>query len=378
MKIKKTICSTVAVALSAQAIVAGSLPSVAQASARTVAAAEQVTAQLGEVAGLKGAQDLNLNLLIAATMVEQKFGGLIPVSEQIANRYNKMKSSYLGTVPTIIAGSAATFLGNESSKRVEFLLKPLTALLRASGRAITFSGEQVEIFSRSTGLDKVLEKSSNVATWSVEEIIIPIAKLFLRGNLKIASGAVSASAVFAGSVTFMTNNSNEIMTWASARSLLGQDKAMNNRVDALVHDMSTIFNLTPSDAAKLKLAIYDEALRQAISHKFSEDPSKYSLDVIEVMSSQKLITADAAKAIGKLREVTTSMSASQDTAATIAIIRDNVDSAIDLAALLAQQLATNTALKSDKQLVKELERMLGSLVAKLSLIGFNVDLKNQN
>jgi hypothetical protein len=228
----------------------------------------------GQLAALTEAQRTTLRLLIATVLTEQKLGSLVEVDETVAKKYQIAKATYLGSVPTSGMGIAAASLGRTASAEVRFLIEPLTALARSSARGFAVSADKVEVFSRATGLEYVLKQTSTASSKFVESVIIPISRIFITKGTLISSGASGTSAIFAGSMTFIVNDSTEIMSWESARNLLGQDKVIRGRIDSLVSDLAAIFDLTPAEQDKLKLAIYDESMSQAVANKFSTDASK--------------------------------------------------------------------------------------------------------
>lgn len=365
MQIKKTVLPVLAATLASQPL----MPAFASNSASTTTQTSMSSETRGELAALTDAQRLNLNLLIATVIVDQKMGALVAVDEAVAKKYQMLKAAYLGSVPTSSVGGAALALGQTSSARVEFLIAPLTALLRASGRGLVYSGRQIDAFSRVTGLDVVINKSVDVSARSVENVIVPILKIFVTKNTMLSSATGSASSVFAGSVFFLMNDSKEAMNWETARQVLGQNDVVRLRIDSIVNDMSSIFDLDSSAQAALKIAIYDEAMKQAVANKFSDDKSKYSLDIVDIMKSKKIITSSMAAAVETLRSLTSGIKVTA-AATNRAAIAENVEMSLNLAAVLESQL--NSGRVQDPRLRAELERMLGSIVAKLSLIGFNL------
>ena len=367
MRIKKTVLPVLAMALTTQALAPMMLPSLSHA-----ADAAATTEARGELAAMTEAQRLNLNLLIATVVVDQKMGGLVEVDEAVARKYQLIKAAYLGSVPTTSVGGSAVALGEQSSKKVEFLIAPLTALLRFSGRQLVSSGRALDTFSRVTGLDTVITKGLELSEKSVEQVVLPILKVFVTKRTALSSATSSASAVFGGSVFFMMNDAKEAMTWERARQVLGQNDVVRARVESIVTEMAYIFNLDPSAQATLKIAIYDEAMKQAVANKFSQDKSKYSLDVVEIMRTKSLITSETASAVVALRGLTQNIQTPAQ-AGTRGITIENLDMAMNLAAVLESQL--NSGRLQDPRLRGEVERMLGSLVAKLGLISFNMKKK---
>ncbi|HWU44240.1 MAG TPA: hypothetical protein VN132_12405, partial [Bdellovibrio sp.] len=252
---------------------------------------------------------------------------------------------------------------------------PLTYVLRAVQYMGKVSVEGVQKFSEVTGLDQLLSKSFDQSGKSLEytydHLIEPALKLFITKNTTIFSGSVSATAVTGGSVFLMMNDAKEAMSVSAVRSLLGQDQVIRTRIDSAVSDISDIYNLNANQQSQLKEAIYDDIIRQAIENDFSENMSKYHLDIVKIMAEKHIVDSNAVAAIQNIRKAVSQLTASassSDTARSLAIA--NTDLALQLAALLESQL-NNNKLQSPTARA-EIERMLGSVSAKLALVGFNL------
>ncbi|WP_413584931.1 hypothetical protein [Bdellovibrio sp. HCB274] len=316
-----------------------------------------------------------LSLIIATTKVESSAGKLVAVDAAVAKKYTYLRTAYLGTVPTSSVTIGAGYLGVESVKKVEFVLVPLTMVLRAIQHMGKLSIEGLDRFSIATGLDKVLEQSvessgnSMRLTW--EHLIQPVVQLLINKHTMLSSGTSSASASAAGSFFFMMNDSKEAMSLSQVRSVLGQDKVVRSRIDAEVRGLSEIYNLSTDQQAQLKIAIYDDIIRQAVANKFSDDSSLYNLDVIKLMADKNIVDRNATTAALKVRNLVKGLSSSEQVDAnTKELAIQNTEMALQLAALLESQLTSNNV--RDPQVRAEIERMLGSVSSKLALIGFNL------
>ncbi|MEK2687945.1 hypothetical protein [Bdellovibrio sp. GT3] len=316
-----------------------------------------------------------LSLIIATTKVESSAGKLVAVDAAVAKKYTYLRTAYLGGVPTSSVTIGAGYLGVESVKKVEFVLVPLTMVLRSIQTMGKLSIEGLDKFSIATGLDKVLEQSVESSGKSMEftyeRIIEPVIKLLINKHTMLSSGTSSASASAAGSFFFMMNDSKEAMSMSQVRSILGQDKVIRSRIDAEVRGLSEIFSLNADQQSQLKIAIYDDIIRQAVANKFSEDSSLYNLDVIKLMADKNIVDRNATTAALKVRNLIKGLTSSEQVDAnTKELAIQNTEMALQLAALLESQLTSNNV--RDPQVRTEIERMLGSVSAKLALIGFNL------
>ncbi len=369
MKKMTTVTSSVLAALIAQAVVPFALPTVASAEATETALKAK---SAGEVASLDEAKKMNLSLLIAATVVEQKFGKLAQIDQNVFDKYNKLRKYYLASVPVSALGvgvaSGGIFLSNE----VKFLSNALTAIARASGDVVIFSGKKIARFSVLTGIDVVLEKSYTKSHQSSTYVFNHFIEPLIPRHAGLSSAVAGGASVLGGSLYLFANEPNDVMSREMVRDLLGQSSAVRSRIDVLTNDMSAIFNLNSSQQAMFKTAMYDTVIEQSVKNKFSQDPKQYSLDAVKVMESQQIISKDQAEAVTRLRSILTDSPAADTPAETVQqAIEANVDSILDLASVL-ESYVNSTDFSNDASLKKELTALLGGAVAKLRLIGYSL------
>lgn len=327
-----------------------------------------------ELAALNESSSLALNLLIATTLLEQESDKLGAADPAIMKRYENIRRSYLGAVPTSIAGGSAYYLGAESLKTVEFVIKPLTLLLRGiyntSKTASHKSYDLMKLLRITVVIEKATKASIDASAYSVDHILRPILQALITRNTMLSSGSSSATSVFTGSMFFMMNDAKEALTFAQVRQILGQDDAVRARVDRAVEGLAPVFNLDAAKQSQLKIAIYDEVLKQAVENGFSEDTSKYNLDVVALMQKNGLVSTEIAQAVNKLRSLAATIDVSDEQTDAAQAVRDNVDMALALAAILQTKL--NSGEIKNKKIAAELQRMLGGIDARLALIGFNM------
>lgn len=323
-----------------------------------------------ELAGLSEAQRLALQFLVTATIVEGQAGELAKVDPTVAAKYDRIESIYMNTVPTSSVTLAAIGLVGYSVQKVDFKFELLTKLFRASGDSLEWSGKHLTRSSEKIGLDRAFDWSSKRSekTW---EFIAAVLKPLITRNVKLFSGTGSAVSVAAGSVYFVSNDSNTAMSWDTVRALLGQDAVVRARVDELVSGIAPIINLSADGQAKLKVLIFDDIIRQAKDNDFDPDARKYSLDLVDLMTKNQLIDGNMSNALKSIQAVTESITPEKGGSMSVAdATRQHVGVSLALAAILETQL------KSDK--VKnpstraEIQRMLGALNANLMLVGYSL------
>ncbi|MEQ1875726.1 MAG: hypothetical protein ABL958_03710 [Bdellovibrionia bacterium] len=322
-----------------------------------------------ELAALTESQKLAVKALVMAAIVDSKVSDLVQVDEKMTNRYNSLRYSYLGSVPTAAMGGLATYTGTESLRKVEFVVKSLTSVLRAGWEAAKWTGKQISSVLDALNVDKAFNFSSKQSerTW---DLIQPVLKLLITKNTAISSASVGTGAVFAGSVYFTFKDSKEAMSTTAVRNLLGQDDAIRSRVDGLVASIAPVVNMNAADQAKLKILIYDNVLEQAVKNKFSEDRSLYSLDIIDLMAKNNLADKNAVEGLASLRELAKAIKIEPGEAVSPKeIIVQNADIALGLAAVVEMQLQSGSI--KDLKTQEALKGMLADIHVNMTLLGFN-------
>lgn len=320
-----------------------------------------------------------MTLIIATQMVEKNVGQLVKVDKKVEKKYLNLRNNYLGSVPTSIVGIGAAALTYQSLEEVEFLIKPITWALRmlqkSSYNTAKYTSDRIEDFLKLTGLDVVLEKSSDnsseVSENIMTNIIKPILESSITKNALLSSAAVSTTAIAGGSSFFMMNTADEAISYQFISSLLGQDKVVSERIHAAVDQMGDIYSLTAKQKEKLSYAIVDSVLKQAIDNKFSQDSKLYKLNVIDLMAENSIISSEKAQAIRQINQLIIQLSKTTVIDASVTdVVSKNIDAALTLSAVLEQQLVSGMI--DDDNLRAEVERMLGAVNVKLMTAGYNL------
>jgi hypothetical protein len=321
---------------------------------------------------LSDSQKLALNLMIAATMLDQQGVSIARVDESINKKYMYIKQNSIDMSLTGVGVSVAGGATYYSSKQIDSVLNVVTVALRACANGIKFSSEVTADVLKAIGVVWAMEKSVKGSEFAYEHLGV---KYVLEWSSKkgvreflLATTALSSAGT---SVMYLTHNTNQALSYTAIRKMLGQEEEMRKRVDGTVETLSSIFNLSAAGQDKLKLAIYDEVLKQAVANKFSDDASKYSLDVIDLMLKNQLIDKQTADAVVRLRGIAAEITPSSNMGDIKSATLENVDMALALAALLDQQIQSQTI--RDAKTLRNIQTLLGSVHAKLSLIGFNLE-----
>lgn len=319
---------------------------------------------------LNESQRLALKYLLSALLVRNKAEDLVKINDEIAAKYQKMKISSLGGVPVSSVGLSTAYTGFEVLKKVDFIVKPLTVIARASADGIVYTSKQsaqvLDFLKFGVALEYSVKSSSRV----YDAVVAPLLKLIIKNNLHTSSGFISAGGSFVGSVNFVLNDSQTIMTKGPIRNLLGMDREVSKRVGQVVANIAQIFELNPSQQEVLRLAIIDDVLKQAIAKSFSQREADYSIDLISIMTAKNILTQNEIQAIQQIREASQKIDLSGETMSQESLVEENVNIALEMAALIETQLKAGTI--NDKEMVRQLYTMLGSLDHQLRTIGFTM------
>jgi hypothetical protein len=361
--IKKALVLSVLFTVGTQA---GAPLSTRLAHARGVGSETGQKSSAGEMAALQESETLALKLLIAAMLTEQRMGSTVGLDSMIIKKYQDLGSNSLSFLPATALAAASSYFGKDSTGKATVMFEPLIAMFRNSANAGPTGGTAA---SKLPGIQVVTEKSSQLSGTTYQKFFAPILMFFKRNGISILVTSSVGSAVYAASMTPVLVDANQELTWQEARSLLGKDKVIRSQINSLVNDLALIFDLTPSEQDKLKLALYDETMRQALENRLSNDPSKYSLDIVGLMAKNQLISDDEAAVVRRIQS-TDNTDSLAGKANVLMSISQNIEVSLALAAMLESQL--NSGQIKDPKLKAEIERMLSSLNAKIMLIGFNL------
>lgn len=330
--------------------------------------------QSAALAGVSESEKLALQLAVAAALLDGGGGDLTRVDQQVAAKYNKMRNIYFGTVPMSVVGSSfAGYVGPNAVKLSATVAGPLLSsiqpLFMMAWEGLKSSGRGLDYFFRTFKLDVLFEASSDAVESSYKAVIEPMLKVLVSKEVGIVSGSISSAGLLYTSVRFISNDVQEAMTFDQLRSLIGQDEVMRARVKSISSGISQMLNLNASQEALLQNLIYDEALKQAVANKFSDDASKYSLDIIALMAKNGLIDKSLIDAITKVRAIAKSVDpkAVQQLDAKQVII-NNVDVVLNLAAVIESNL--NSGRVTDPKTRQVLQQYLGGLSAQLMSVGY--------
>lgn len=340
---------------------------------RNVAAARDTDARAS--LAISESEALAFQYIMASAIAAEQGAALVKVDQNIRDKYDRIAKSFGYSVPmTAVGGGLSLYFGPQAVKTsAEFagpLLQWVKPALQMSWDGLKFSGRQIDAVWRLLKLDKMAEFSSDQIESSYKVFVQPILRLLVNKNTSILSGASASSGLLYASIKFTSNNSSEAMTWDMMRSVLGQDDAIHARIQKLVESLAPFLGLEQSAKAALEIAVYDEILKQAVDNNFTDDESKYNLDLVKVMTDNNLIDKPTASALLKLRDLAATLDyKSANSLTTKSIIQSNVQNAITMAAVLESNLTTQKI--TDAKLAASMQRQLGLLNSQLALINMN-------
>lgn len=319
-------------------------------------------------------EKLALQMAVAAALLDGKGGDLTYVDQEITAKYNKVRLAYFGTVPMSALGSSfAGYVGPRAVQLSATVAGPLIASIQPlfvfAWDVLKATGRSIDSIFRALKVDVLFDASSDAIESSYKTIIAPLLKILVTKEVGIVSGSISSGALLYTSVKFMSNEANEAMTFEQLRKLIGQDRLMRERIKAVTSGIAQLLQLNPSQESTLQTLIYDEALKQAVANNFSNDPSKYSLDVVDLMAKNGIVDASIIEAINKVRAIAKTVDPKNVQAiGAKQVIENNVDVALKLAAVIESNL--NSGRITDVNSRQILQQYLGGLTAKLVSIGY--------
>lgn len=324
------------------------------------------------LASMEMADELAFKLLIYASIVEQQAGSLAEVDEDVRQNYETIRGYFLGAVPTSSAVGLAVFLGKSSLEEMKSVLAPITFLAKQMVRSSTYSSEKSSQLLQALYVDRSLEHSYNLAKFSFENIIYPVAQMFgflINKATLISSGTSSVGTIAGTSIFLLSNSTEEALSIEAVNKLLGQDKAVQKKVDDFIEDMSAIFELSPSDKEALKIALMDKILTQALENEFSSNQEDYDIDILKLMLDQNIIPKESYMIVKNLNSLfeTLEKRTSKVSELDQKVLATKVNQISLLSAILFKTLEEKRI--NDPKTEEQITYLLGSVQAKLSLMG---------
>ena len=308
-------------------------------------------------------QEKALKVLILNAVIGAESGTLLDVPTAVRDRWDTIRLSTVGFIQVAAAGIGTFYMGQASSKEFQSVLAPLTYLVKIISHLVTVSANQLTFSLEKIGVDVLLRSSGESLETVIKSLTQVFASFITKGGI-ISSTTISASGFFASSTFAWFTNTNEVLTYENARSLLGYDKELQKRIDRLTFSLSQLLDFNGDQSATLKRIIENELIRVGIEKQFAQD-ADYQINLVPPMLEAGLINSKTAAAINGLNELYQIATKNQIEGLEPGSLGESVNVLVALSAILESQLGQENL---DRQMEKEIRQQLADVQKTLKLV----------
>jgi hypothetical protein len=244
--------------------------------------------QAGVNASTKKIDETVLRALVFNLMLSERAPMIVDIPREVQNRWNSIRVGILGSPFIASTAGGTSALGKSSADKFESISQPITTFFRAIGASVNASGEVSADVARALRIDWVLEQSS-VRMERSFDFIKPIVELFVQKGSLYSVGTGLGLSSLGISFYLAFKDPNEALTISQIRSLVGYNAVVMKRIDQAAADLAVMYNVDAAQQAQFKRALFDHLIEMAAKRKFDRN-GKYTLDVIDVLKTQGLIT----------------------------------------------------------------------------------------
>ncbi len=265
-------------------------------------------------ASLKPAEQEAVKLLLYSIILSQQTGGIVEVPRHVRDRYNSAGKALGFSIPGGVAAGGTYWAFKESIGEFKSVIEWVTLVVKAVGNASIYAAKQSGKASEAIGLDRAIQSSLDGSEAAYRVVLKPLLTILSQKGVRYVVASGSGAASLGGSSYLIFTGPERAMTHSSARWLFGYNKPLAAQIDTKVNEMANIYELKPAEVVALKKALHGELIRVAVANKFREDVT-YNVDLVGVMSANKLISQEQAAAANLLEEIvkaSTSVQVSQD------------------------------------------------------------------
>jgi len=325
--------------------------------------------QAGVQASLTVAQRNAMRLLIFTSVLSARTGDdIVKVRPEVRKKYDRLRNSVFASMPVTSVGLLTGYATKGSFEEFQSVVGAITAVVKFIGRGVIKGLHMSWDLLEKIGIDKILN-ASGTSSEKVWNFIQPVVKIFITKGALTMSAALSGSAILGASSFMLTHDAESALTHSTIRSILGEDKALQKQTDAVVVDLSAIFDLNASQQAIFKEALLEEVTKQGIANKFRSDV-KYDINIVKILADRNLISREeavAAELYKKMYDASTSHRADLND---LEKLKVQVDAITALSAILEEiSLSGRLNAQSDKEvadLLMNTERNLKLIKANLN------------
>lgn len=320
-----------------------------------------------------------IRLLIHSIVLTNKVGEVVEITPETEAKYASIRNSVFASLPMGLVAAGTLVSLKQSAKQFESVLKPVTEFVKMLARAATESvkrvGQSIGDVMKALKVDVVLEKSVN-SSENVWNFIKPVVRLFINKGVGISVLTISGAGVLSGSSFLVYNSTTKDALKngrAPARSLLGYNAALEQKLDEVTADLSIVYQFGPEQKSIFKEALANEIIAQAVKTKFDRN-AEYKIDAIEIVRSKNLAAPEIIEAALALRESVAIATGGRGLATTDAeILVQSIDIVTATSALLESYLQSGRLSHDDE---KQVALMLYNAQQNLELVKVNLAPKN--
>lgn len=310
-------------------------------------------------------------LLLFASLISVETGEIIEVSRDVRIKYHAAFASTVAPIPLTVSGGIIAYLTKKSFRDLNFVFASLNNLLSLLRQSVTKS-----VNTLSSILDNAafrasfktsVELSASLAV-SIYNATRPFVKLVFNRGFGLASGTSTASSSLSGMSFMMFHDVEAALDYNTVRYLLGYNKKVSARLDKIISDLSSVYNLDTRNREILRDVLRDAMIEQAARNDFRDD-AEYDVNVIGLMAEREIISTDLAAVTHGLQALFIKSTQYYPTNVTglQALVKD-LETIAMLGAVIEEYL--NKGVLSEAR-AKEAQMMLGNLERTMNIVRRN-------
>ncbi len=304
-------------------------------------------------------QEEMIRLLVFSALLNSKGVSteVLTIPKEVETKYQSFRLAYLGaTVVVPVTTLTTTYSVKRFSEELRSLMTPVNMLIDYIKPLSEKSSALAAKLSNALYIDasSKLSGRSFAAAWKFVE---PVVRVLTSKTALITMGTASGvSSVGMASIVMMNPTTEGILDYATARKILGYNKYVNSQLDDIIRKLGVVFSLSAAKQAVLKEKIEELLIRKAVENQFAMDKD-YSLDILQVMESHQIISAESAVVAKNLREVFSTATAYAPSQSEVMELKESMDSLVVICAML------ETILMNDKGMSEEIEKEIRQKLA---------------
>jgi hypothetical protein len=255
----------------------------------------------------------------------------------------------------------------QSSEKLESILAPLKPMFRASAQSADASSEAFGNVLKALGIEALIDRSVELSRESVRALVEVTKSSVFRGSKEVMSFSAAGTLLYS-SWYLASHSAEEVVENSAARRLLGYERDVFRQLDARVDRIAALFSLNPAGAEQFKIALANQIAGEAIRTKFSDNPSDYNIDVLDILVKNNLASLEAAEIVREIAQAYKAASRSGTVnTSELNLIAENLEFMSALVAYL--QTVSVSGRSTDASMSAEIDRIIGAVSSKVDQIG---------